>query len=87
MSAATGQRVRPQLSVCNSAMSSAPAYRDHDVSAREEPVHSIIQTAVQRVVILGFQNGLRDSRISTTVFLQASVVVGIIELSAIDRPY
>ena len=50
-------------------------------------MHSVIQTTVQRVVILGFQNGLRDSRISTSVFLQASVVVGIIELSAIDPPY
>ena len=42
---------------------------------------------VQRVVILRFQNGRHDPRISTNVFLQASVVVGIIELSAVDRPY
>ena len=42
---------------------------------------------VQRVVILGFQNGLRDLRISTNVFPKAPVVVGIIELSAADRPY
>ena len=55
MSTATGQRVRPQLSV---AMSSAPANHDHDVFAREEPMHSAIQTTVQRVVILGFQNGI-----------------------------
>ena len=64
-----------------------PTYHDHDVSAREEPMHSVIQTTVQRVVILGFQNGLRNSRISTTVFPEAFVVVGIIELSAVDHPY
>ena len=55
--------------------------------AREEPMHFVIQTTVQRVVILGFQNGLRNSRISTNVFPQALVVVGIIELSAVDHPY
>ena len=50
-------------------------------------MHSVIQTTVQRVVILGFQNGLHDLRISTNVFPQGSVVVGIIELSAVDRPH
>ena len=68
-------------------MSSTPAYHDHDVFVREKPLHSIIQATVQRVVILGFQTELHDLRISTIVFLpQASVVVGIIELSAVDRP-
>ena len=37
------------------------------------------------VVNLGFQNGLRSSRISTIVFPHAFVVVGIIELSAVDH--
>ena len=50
-------------------------------------IHSIVQTTVQRVVILGLQNELRDSRISTNVFPQAPVVVGIIELSAVDHPH
>ena len=66
-------------------MAFTPAY--HDVFAREEPKHPVIQTTVQRVVILGFQNGLHDLRISTNVFPQASVVVGIIERSAVDRPH
>ena len=68
-------------------MASTSAYHDHDFFAREEPTHSVIQTTVQRVVILGFQNALRNSRISTNVFPQAFVVVGIIELSAVDHPY
>ena len=68
-------------------MASALAYHDHDVSAREEPMHSVVQTTVQRVVILGLQNGFHDSRIWTNKFPQAPVVVGIIELSAVDRPY
>ena len=58
MSTATGQRVRPQLSVCDRTVSSAPAYHDHDVFAREEPVHAVVQATVQRVVIRGFQNGI-----------------------------
>ena len=86
MSAAADQRVRPQLSVCNRAVSSTPAYYDHDVSAREEPVHAVVQATVQRVVLLGFQNGLRDPCISTNVFPQPSVVGGIIELP-VDRPH
>ena len=86
MSAATDQRVRPQLSACNRTMVSTPTYHDHDVFGREEPRHSIIQAAVHRVVILGFQSGLHDPWISTNVFPQAPVVVGIIELSAVDRP-
>ena len=68
-------------------MASTTAFHDHDIFAREEPMHSVIQTTVQRVVILGFQNGLRDLWISTNVFPQPSVVVGIIKLSAVDRPY
>ena len=80
MSTSMSQRVRPQLSVCNRAMSSTPAYHDHDVFAQEEPLRAVMQTTVQRVDILGFQNGLHDSRISTNVFPQASVVVAIIEL-------
>ena len=87
MSTATGQRGRPQLSVRNRAMASTTAFHDHDIFAREEPVHSVIQTTVQRVVILGFQNGPRDLWISTNVFPQPSVVVGIIKLSAVDGPY
>ena len=67
MSAATGQRV-PKLSVCHRAVSSTPAYHDHDVSAQEEPMHAVMQATVQRVVILGFKNGLHDLRISTNVF-------------------
>ena len=27
------------------------------------PVHSVVQATVQRLEVLGFQNGLRDSRI------------------------
>ena len=50
-------------------------------------MHGVIQTTVQRVAILGFQNGLHDLRISTNAFPQAPVVVGIIEPSAIDHPY
>ena len=53
----------------------------------EEPMHAVEQMTVQHVVILGFQNGLHDLRISTSVFPQAPVVVGIIELFAVDRPY
>ena len=87
MSAATGQRVRPQLSVCSRTVSSAPAYHDHDVSAPEEPVQAVVQATVQRVVDLGFQNGLHHLWISTNVFPEVPVIVGIIELSAVDRPY
>ena len=68
MSTATGQRVRPQLGVRNRAVASTPTYHVHDAFAREEPMHSVKQTTVQRSVILGFQNGLRDLRISTNVF-------------------
>ena len=68
-------------------MTSTSAHHDHDVFAREETTHSVIQTTVQRLVILGFQNGLRSSRISTNVFPQAFVVVEIIKLSAVDHPY
>ena len=50
-------------------------------------MHAVIQATVQRVVVLGFQNGLHDSRISSNVFPQTPVVVEIIELSAVDRPY
>ena len=50
-------------------------------------MHSVAQTTVQHVVILGFQNRLHDLLILTTVFPQAPVVIGIIELSAVDRPY
>ena len=85
MSTTTGQRIRPKLGVRNRTIASTSACHDHDGFAREEPMHSVRQTTVQRVVILGFLNGLRDYRISTTVFPQASV--GIIKLSAVDRPY
>ena len=50
-------------------------------------MHAVVQTTVQRVVILRFQHGLRISQISTNVFPQTFVVVGTIELSAVDRPY
>ena len=86
-SAATGQRVRPQLSVCNRAMPSAPACHDHDVFVGEKPVLAVVQTTMKLVVIPGFQNRLHDLRVPTNVFPQAPVVVGIIELSAVDRPY
>ena len=62
MSAATGQCVRTQISVCDRTVSSAPAYHDHDVFAREEPVHAVVQATVQRVVDLGFQNGLPSTK-------------------------
>ena len=87
ISAATGQRVRPQRSVCNRAVSATPAFHDHDVSDREKAVHAVVQATVQRVVVLGLQNGLHDPWISTNVFPQAPIVAGIIELSAVDRPY
>ena len=87
MSATTGQRARPQLGVRNRTMTSTFARHDHDVFAREEPMHSVTQTTVQRVAILGFQNGLRNSRLSTNVYPQTLVVVGIIENSAVDHPY
>ena len=87
MSTATGQRVRPQLSVCNRAMSSTPAYHDQDVFGREEPMHAVIHTTVQCMEVLGFQNELGGPWISTNVFPMAPVVVGIIELSAVNRPY
>ena len=53
----------------------------------EEPMHAVVQTSMWRVVILGFQNGLHDLRISTNVFPQPPVVDGIIAISAVDRPY
>ena len=34
-----------------------------------------------------FQDGLHDLRISTNVFPHAPVVVGIVELSAVNGPY
>ena len=61
------QRVRTQLSVRNRTMPSTPADYDHSVSAREESRHSVIQTTVQLVVILGLHDGLRNSQISTDV--------------------
>ena len=39
------------------------------------------------MVILRPDGGPHDPRISTHLFPQASVVVGIIEFSAVDRPY
>ena len=68
-------------------MASAPANHDHNVPVGEEPMHTFIQTTVQRVVIPGFQNGLRDVRISANVFPHAPIVVGVVKLSAINRPY
>ena len=86
-STVASQRVRLQLSVWNRAVSSTPASHDHDCSAREEPMHAVIQTTVHLMVVLRFQNGLHDFWISTNVFPRAPVVVGIIEFSAVDRPY
>ena len=87
MSTATGQRVRPQLSVYNRAMASTPAHHDNDVSARiRTNAFRRTDDCAARVVTPRFQNELHDPWISTNVFPQAPVVVGIIELSAVDRP-
>ena len=40
-----------------------------------------------RVLIPGFQNGLNDFLIPANVLPHALVVVGIVELSAVNRPY
>ena len=80
----TSQCVRPQLSVRYRTMTSTPADHDHNVFAREESRHSVIQTTVQRMEILGFHNGLLNSQI---LFPQALVAAGIIELSAVYHPY
>ena len=40
-----------------------------------------------RVVIPGFQNGLHDLPVLANVLPHAPVDVGIVELSAVDRPY
>ena len=40
-----------------------------------------------RVTILGFQNGLHDLRVPAIVFPHAPVIVGIVELSAVNRPH
>ena len=72
MSTVTSQRVRGQLSVRNREMTSTPVF------AREESRHSVIQTTVQLMVILGFHDRLRNPRISKDVFPQALVVVGIV---------
>ena len=69
------------------AMSSARADHDHHIFAREEPIHTFVLTVMYRVVLLGFQNGLHDLRISTNVFAQAPVVVGIVKLSAVNHSY
>ena len=68
-------------------MTSTLADHDHNVFAREESRHAVIQTTVQLMVILGFHDGPHDPRISTNVYLQALVTVGVIELSAVDHPY
>ena len=55
--------------------------------ARKESKHSVIQTIVQLMVILGFHNReTHNYRISTNVFPQVHVAVGITNLSAVD-PY
>ena len=85
-STATSQRVRPQLSVRNRTMTSAPTDHDHNVFAGEESRHSVVQTTVQLMAILGLHEGSHNSRISTNVCSQARVEVGIIELSAVKHP-
>ena len=50
------------------------------------PRHSVIQTTVQ-LMVLAFHDGLNNSRVSTNVYPQALVTVGIIEFSAVDHPY
>ena len=87
MSKVTSQRVRPQLSVRNRTMTSTHADHDQNVFAREESRLSVIQKTVQLMVILGFHGGPRNFRMSTNLFPQAPVVVGIIKLSAVDHPY
>ena len=57
-------------------MTSTLADHNHNVFAREEPRHAVIQTTVQLMVILGFHDGPHDPRISTNVYLQALVTVG-----------
>ena len=68
-------------------MSSIPASHDHNVLVREEPRHAVTQTTVRFIVILGFHDRPHDPRISTIVFPQALVTVGIIEISAVDHPH
>ena len=65
----------------------APANHDHNVFAREESTHAVIQTTVQLMVFLGFHDRPRDPRIATNVYPQALVTFGIMELSAVDDPY
>ena len=81
MSAATGQRVRPQLSVCNRAVSSTLACHDHDVcmpSNRRLCSAWWFSDSRMDMMIIGFL---------TKVFPQAPVVVGIIELSAVRQSH
>ena len=84
MSTVTSQSVRPELSVRRT-MTSTPADHDHNVFGREESRHSLIQITVQLMVILAIHDGLHNSRISTYVFSQALLAVGIIKLSAVDH--
>ena len=85
MSTVTIQHV-PQLSVRNR-MTSTRADHDHNVFVREESRHSVVQTTVKLMVVLRFHDGLRKSRISTTVCPQAPVAFRFIERSAVDHPY
>ena len=85
-SATTGQRNRPELGVRNRAMSSAPANHDHYVRVGEEPIHTFVKMVMYCVVIPGFQNGLHDLRVLANVLPHAPVDVGVVELSAVDRP-
>ena len=48
---------------------------------------AVVQTIMWCAVVPGFQDGLYDLRISTKVFPHAPVVVGIVEVSAVNRPY
>ena len=72
-STATSQRFRPQLSVRNRTMTSAPADHDHNVFAGGgESRHSVVQTTVQLMAILGLHDRSHISRISTNVCLSSS---------------
>ena len=47
----------------------------------------VVRAVMYRVVIPRFQNGLYDLRIPANVVPHAPDFVGIVELSAVDRPY
>ena len=53
---------------------------------RKESGCVLIQAPVQLMVVLGSQGGPHDPRVSTNVYPQVLVAVGVTELSAVDHP-